>query len=129
MAPTDLAGARREIEKPPTVRDKRFSSRTDGGFPLPHRAWRRARSGCQTESREDLGTLEHRIAADARGGDGEDLERVRLISATACLTPASFTRVRARCRELFTDTAVVPRISAASDAEKLSTSRRISAPR
>src|SRR5690242_3275649 len=107
MAPTDVAGARREIEKPPTVRDKRFSSRTDGGFPLPHRAWRRAisRSGCQTESREDLGTLEHRIAADA------------------CLTPASLTRVRARCRELFTDTAVVPRISAASDAEKLSTSR------
>jgi len=47
----------------------------------------------------------------------------------SCLTPASFTRVRARCRELFTDTAVVPRISAASDAEKLSTSRRISAPR
>src|SRR5436305_1097642 len=38
-------------------------------------------SGRQAEGREDPGTLEHRIAADARGGDGEDLERVRLVAA------------------------------------------------
>src|SRR5271170_971593 len=39
-------------------------------------------SGRQTERREDLGILEHRIPADALGGDGEDLERVQLVSAT-----------------------------------------------
>src|SRR4029077_13403027 len=39
-------------------------------------------SGRQTERREDLGILEHRIPADALGGDSEDLERVQLVSAT-----------------------------------------------
>jgi hypothetical protein len=39
MGPPDVAGSRRGKDEPPTVRDKRFSSRTDGGFPLPHRAW------------------------------------------------------------------------------------------
>src|SRR5258708_3313047 len=39
-------------------------------------------SGGQTESREDLGILEHRSPADALGCDGEDLERVQLVSAT-----------------------------------------------
>src|SRR6202041_3860387 len=38
-------------------------------------------SGRQAERREDLGILEHRIPADAVGGDGEDLERVQLVSA------------------------------------------------
>src|SRR6185437_7081041 len=37
--------------------------------------------GRQAERREDLGVLEHRIPADALGGDGEDLERVQLVSA------------------------------------------------
>src|SRR5271170_6676676 len=39
-------------------------------------------SGRQTERREDLGILEHRIPADALGGDSEDLESVQLVSAT-----------------------------------------------
>jgi hypothetical protein len=38
--------------------------------------------GRQTERREDLGVLEHRIPADALGRDREDLERVQLVSAT-----------------------------------------------
>src|SRR5690348_6254118 len=43
------------------------------------------RSARPIESREDLGALEHRIPADAPGGDGEDLECVRLVSATDAL--------------------------------------------
>jgi hypothetical protein len=39
-------------------------------------------SGRQTERREYLGILEHRIPADSLGGDCEDLERVQLVSAT-----------------------------------------------
>src|ERR1700733_14874573 len=37
--------------------------------------------GRQTERREDLGVLEYRIPADASVRDGEDLERVQLVSA------------------------------------------------
>ena len=45
MGPPDVAGSRRGRDEPPTVRDKRFSSRTDGGFLLPHRACTAGRPG------------------------------------------------------------------------------------
>src|ERR1700722_2095649 len=41
--------------------------------------------GRQAEGREDLRILEHRVPADALGGDGEDLKRVQLVSAAGAL--------------------------------------------
>src|SRR5580692_3753832 len=69
-----------ELIAPAAMRSKRYRGALDrlGTRPDVDKSLA-AESGRQTERREDLGILEHRIPADARGGDGEDLERVQLV--------------------------------------------------